>query len=447
MPTLNRRDVVKGLGLATGAGLLPGFGLSAAHAAETVKLINVEHDSRPLDNAAYRAVYDAFVKKHPGIEIEFQVIPWEQARPKLLTQAQGNALPDMGRIAWVADLAAANAILPIEGKIDKALLDQVDPLLVLQAYGLGPDGARHLYALPWFVGTQSILVNKTLFDKAGLQLKDAWTTDEFTECCKALTIPGKQWGVALDGAGIGDPVQIFLSAIYSFGGQWVNGDPQSVEPEPIVFDSDATAAGIDWYSNLYLQGYAVPSAPSDTYKERDANFQSGKAAIAWQGPWSLLETRENFKQGGWEVASMPLPTGPAGAIPPSLGGGLAGLYRGAEKPGHEEAALLWVKFLSSDEGQRLYCETNGMIPASRTLQADPFWSQDPLYRGYIATMKGMKQMLPIWATGLEGLLDDVVPPLLQGVFLRQLQPADAAKEIQAQVIRGLKQNGVNVPNG
>ena len=446
MRAINRRQMVGGLGLAAGATLLPGFAPRGARAADTIKLVNVEHDSRPLDNAAYKAVYDAFRAKNPGIEIEFQIIPWEQARPKLLTQAQGDALPDMGRIAWVADLAAANAVLPIDGKIDQNLLDQVDPLLVQQAYGIGMDGEKHLYALPWFVGTHSILVNKTLLDAAGVQLKDSWTTDEFTEVCKALTIPGKQWGVTLDGAGIGDPVQIFLSAIYAFGGKWVNGDAQAVEPEPIVFASAETTAGIDWYTNLYLQGYAVPSAPTDTYKERDANFQSGKAAIAWQGPWSLTETRENFKQGGWELASMPLPKGPAGAVPPSLGGGMTGLFRGAEKSGHEEQALLWVKFLSSDEGQSLYCKMNGMIPASRKLQADPFWANDPLYKGYIATMQNMKQMLPIWATGLEGMLDDIVPPLLQGVLLRQLKPADAASEIQAQVIRGLSQNGVRVPS-
>ncbi len=446
MTGFSRREVVKGLGLATGAALLPGLGSLSARAAETVKLVNVEHDTRPLDNAAYKAVYDAFRTKHPGIEIEFQLIPWEQARPKLLTMAQGDGLPDMGRVAWVADLAAANAIVPLDGKIEPSLLDTVDPLLVQQAYGVGNDGARHLYALPWFVGTQSILVNKTLLDKAGITLKDSWTTDEFAAAAKALTVPGKQWGVTLDGAGIGDPVQIFLSAIYGYGGKWAAGDPQSVTPEPIVFDSPETAAGIEWYTNLYLDGSAVPSAPTDTYKERDANFQSGKAAMAWQGPWSLLETRENFKQGGWELASMPLPTGPGGSVPPSLGGGMAGLFRGVLKDGHEAEALEWIKFLSSEEGQRLYCKTNGMIPASRTLQADPFWADDPLYKGYIGTMKNMRQMLPIWATGLEGLLDDVVPPLMQGVFLRQLTPADAAKEIQAQVIRGLQQNGVRVPS-
>src|SRR3954470_15902290 len=51
--------------------------------------------------------------------------------------------------------------------------------------------------------------------------KEEWTTDEFAEYAKALTVEGQQWGVALDGAGIGDPVQNLLLAVYAYGGRWV----------------------------------------------------------------------------------------------------------------------------------------------------------------------------------------------------------------------------------
>lgn len=446
MTNFTRRQAMQfGLGLTAGVALAPGLFIGRAGAAGPVKLVYVQNDSRPLDNAAYKAVFTAFQKQHPDIDIEFQIIPWEQARAKLLTMGQGDALPDAGRIAWVSDFAAADMILPIDDRIDQKFLSRYYDLQVQQCYGVGTDGKKHLYAVPWFAGTHSVLVNKTLFDQAGLEVKDSWTTDEFTQYCKKLTISGKQWGVTLDGSGIGDPVQIFLMAIYAYGGKWVDGDPSSAKPEPIVFNSKETVAGITWYTDLYLNGYAVPSAPSDTYKERDANFQSGKAAIEWQGPWSLLETRDNFKKGGWELASMPLPKGPAGAFPASLGGGLAGLYRGAKKDGHQDEAFTWLQFLASDEGQKLYCKTNGMIPAAKAVQSDPFWSQDPLYKGYLASMTTAKLMEPIWMTGLDGMLDDIVPPLLQGVLLKQLKPADAAAQIQDQVVRGLRQNGVNVP--
>jgi hypothetical protein len=79
------------------------------------------------------------------------------------------------------------------------------------------------------------------------------------------------------------------------------------------------------------------------------------------------------------------------------------------------------------------------------VQTDPFWADDPLYKGYIGTMGTTKVIAPIWATGLDALLDDIVPPLLQGVLLGQIKSADAAAQIQEQVVSGLQQNGVQVP--
>ena len=444
-PNASRRQLLKGaLGAASVAAL--GTRYLGVAEAETVKLVNVEHDSRPLDNAAYQAVYEAFRQEHPDIEIEFQIIPWEQARPKMLTLAQANSLPDMGRMEWPSDYAAADMLVPLDDMVDEKALSRFDQLSLEYGSAVGNDGQRHLYALPWFQGSAAILVNKTLLDKAGLPLKTEWTTDEFTEYAKALTVEGQQWGVALDAAGIGDPVQNLLLAVYAYGGRWVAGDAAATEPEPITFNSPETASGIAWYTKLFTDGYAVPSAPTDTYKERDANFQSGKAAMEWQGPWSLLETQENFQKGGYELASMPLPKGPSGN-PNWYGGAHASIYKAAVDHGVVNQAFAWISFLSSDDGERLYCKTNGMIPASKTAQQDAFWSENDLYKGYLSSFPTITRMDPIWATGLSSILDDTVPPLLQGVLNGQLSPEEMAQQVQDAVIQGLQQNGVNVPTG
>jgi len=440
----NRRQLLKGAFGAASIGALGSWSIERT-SAQAVKLVNVEHDSRPLDNAAYEAVYKVFREQNPDIEIEFQIIPWEQARAKMLTLGQANSLPDMGRMEWPADYAAAEMLVPLDDMVDEETLSRFDTLSLEYGSAVGNDGVRHLYALPWFQGSAAILVNKTLLDKAGLELKEEWTTDEFTEYAKALTVEGEHWGVALDAAGIGDPVQNLLLAVYAYGGRWVAGDAASTEPEMIIFNSPETVAGITWYTKLFTDGYAVPSAPTDTYKERDANFQSGKAAMEWQGPWSLLEIKENFEKGGYELASMPLPKGPAGN-PNWYGGAHASIYTAAEDKGVVDQAFKWISFLSSDEGELLYCKTNGMIPASTTAQQDPFWAENDLYKGYLNSFPTISRMDPIWATGMNGILDDTVPPLLQGVLNGQLSPEDMAAQVQDAVIQGLRQNGVDVPS-
>ena len=440
----NRRQLLKGALGAASIGALGSWWVEPT-SAQAVKLVNVEHDSRPLDNAAYEAVYKAFREQNPDIEIEFQIIPWEQARSKMLTLGQANSLPDMGRMEWPADYAAAEMLVPLDDMVDEETLSRFDTLSLEYGSAVGNDGVRHLYALPWFQGSAAILVNKTLLDKAGLELKDEWTTDDFTEYAKALTVEGEHWGVALDAAGVGDPVQNLLLAVYAYGGRWVAGDAASTEPEMIIFNSPETVAGITWYSKLFTDGYAVPSAPTDTYKERDANFQSGKAAMEWQGPWSLLEIQDNFKKGGFELASMPLPKGPAGN-PNWYGGAHASIYKAASDKGVVDQAFKWISFLSSDEGELLYCKTNGMIPASTTAQQDPFWAENDLYKGYLNSFPTITRMDPIWATGMNGILDDTVPPLLQGVLNGQLSPEDMAAQVQDAVVQGLRQNGVDVPS-
>ncbi len=145
---VTRREVLRtafGTAGAAAIGLRP-FGSVAAtlRSQQAIKLVNVEHDSRPLDNAAYAAVYEVFKQRNPEIEIEFQIIPWEQARAKMLTLGQGDSLPDVGRMQWPSDYAAANMVVPLDGMVDAATLARFDPIIIDQASAIGNDGQKHL---------------------------------------------------------------------------------------------------------------------------------------------------------------------------------------------------------------------------------------------------------------------------------------------------------------
>ena len=425
----------------TATGTASGSGGSSAPA----KLVNVEHDDRPLDNAAQKAVYAAFHRTHPNIDIRFDVIPWEQAQSKMLTLGQGNSLPNCGRMAYPSDYVAANLVLPLDDMVSATWKQRYAPE-ALQAYtAQGTDGKTHLYGLPWFAGATAVMVNKTLLDRAGVKLGASWTTEEFSNVCKAVTQPGKQWGVAIDGSGVGDPVQILLMAVYAHGGRWVKGDPNGTSVEALTFDSPETVAGITWYTDLYKNGSAVPSAPSDTYQQRDAHFLAGKAAIAWQGPWNITATQATFTSNGYELVSMPLPNGPAGSVS-VYGGGGTGIYVSSKKQGVVPQAFEWIDFVSSDEGEKLWCKANGEIPASIAGQKDPYWASNPLYQGYLGAIPKCPNMLPVWATSLSSLLDTIIPPLLQGTLAGKLTPAQMATQVQEQVVAGLAKNGVKVPS-
>lgn len=449
---VSRREMLRGgAALATTAGMASLLaacgGTSSGGGRASAHLTNIESDDTPIINQAYRNMYAAFRKEYPDVSITFDIIPWAQVNSKMLTLAQANALPDCGRMSNPAGYAAAGMVLPLEHMVTKADLNRFSAEDLQQYTAKGSDGKAHLYGLPWFSGAGAMFINKTLFERAGVPVPSStkgWTTDEFTRICKELSHPPKQWGVTIDVAGIGDPVQNFLLACYAYGGRWVAGDPNSTTPEPLTFDRPETVDGITWYADLYRKGYAVPSAPTDDYQARDANFASGKAAIEWQGPWTITQVRDEFKKAGYELASMSTPKGPAGN-PTWYGGGGMGIYVAARQHGVVSEALDWIRFVSSDRGEKVYCKTDGMIPASLAARQDPYWSSDPIYQGYLEAMKNAPNMFPLWAPTLSTLLDTIVPPLLQGVFTSRITPSQMASEVQQQVVAGLAQANVKVP--
>ena len=316
------------------------------------------------------------------------------------------------------------------------------------AFYHGPDGELHLYALPYFTGNKAIMVNKTMFEDEGIDLAElsAWTWDDFMRLGREFTKENR-WFYAMDSAGVGDPRQNFLLIVRAFGGGVIQGKKysESMEPEPLTITAPETIDGIRFFGNLYWEGLAQPSAPTDTYKERDAVFMSGRSMTMHQGPWAIKENKATLAENGWELGALPLPEGPAGAPNSGLGGNNVGMYRGAENHDAVNETLEWIKFVSSNEGQAIYCKTNGMIPASTDLWSDPFWSADPVYKGYIDGYKDPDREFPIWMIGMTGVMDNVVVPLMQGLLTKKVTPEEFAQQWNDATIDIMKQNGVDIP--
>ncbi len=110
-----------------------------------------------------------------------------------------------------------------------------------------------------------------------------------------------------------------------------------------------------------------------------------------------------------------------------------------------EQALEWIRFVGSNEGQAIYCKTNGMIPASVDLWTDPFWAADPVYKGYIDGFKEPDRGWPSWMVGMGGVMDNVVVPLMQGLRTKKVTPEDFASQWYDATVEILTKNGVKVP--
>ena len=60
-----------------------------------------------------------FERRHPGIRVRVQQIPWSAAHEKLLTAFVGDAMPDVFQVGntWIPELAALGALAPLDARL------------------------------------------------------------------------------------------------------------------------------------------------------------------------------------------------------------------------------------------------------------------------------------------------------------------------------------------
>ena len=60
-----------------------------------------------------------FERRHPGIRVELQQLPWTAAHEKLLTAFAGDAVPDLCQLGntWIPEFAALDALEPLDARL------------------------------------------------------------------------------------------------------------------------------------------------------------------------------------------------------------------------------------------------------------------------------------------------------------------------------------------
>lgn len=171
------------------------------------------------------------------------------------------------------------------------------------------------FSIPTSVGKMGIILNKDLFDAAGIEIPQSWTFEEFREIAKQLTKPdtyGVYWNtnnniseallhMVLSTLG-GDP-------LYKSGGKKTNfDDPVIVEALRLIVNTmyaDGSApTHEDSYSKnltmkeLFLSGQCAMTVGSWLFSEVINDHQYEKDFVTAFAPWPVVEKgRQNYTQG------------------------------------------------------------------------------------------------------------------------------------------------------
>jgi multiple sugar transport system substrate-binding protein len=442
---IGRRAVLQGIAGGAGTAALLASGSRAS--AETITLTQWQTNLRPPDIEGITKLVDRFQALNPSIRIHIEQTPWATHNQRLLAAyAAGSGLPDVGRLGDVNQAANVGFVKPLDRHIDPAWrATLVDVAWADVTFPREGESEPRIWAVPKMLATEAWFYNKTMFRAAGLDPeRPPQTVDEFREVARRLTLDPSssgrvtQWGVSLTAAAEGGPWRQYISAAKAFGGRLVASRyADSPIDEAVTWNAPQTVAAMRWLVALHRDGFSPPSTVSDSVRDVANNFRAGRVAMSFMGPWEMAATREVFQRQGWEFGVFRFPEGPGGRADFMYVGAL-GLFSQTQ---YDAQVVDYLRFYTSAEGLLLYMKTNGMIPANRQALADPYYAEDPQYRGFLETIASADLPNPKWM-GLRGVsahFDSVWTPLYQRMLTGQLAVEDGVRQMHTSLTRFLRE--------
>ncbi len=315
-----------------------------------------------------------FLRRHPGLRIEVQQIPFVAAHEKLLTAFVGRSTPDVAQLGstWIPELAAIGALAGLDRQVAASRALAAGDYFPGSWDGGVVDG--RVYAVPWYVETRLLFYRRDLLAAAGCETPPrTWSTwRRCMERVKARAGPGN-FAILLPVNEYPPPLALMLetgSPLLRDGGRYgAFRDPRSRQ-------------AMAFYVDLFRAGLA-PAVPDYRVSNLYQLFGQGWFAMYVSGPWDVGEFRRRLPAalaGSWATAPLPVPDDAgAGAGNSLVGGASLVIFRGSR---HARTAWELIEYLSQPAQQARFYALIGDLPARRSAWSDPALTADPLVRAF-----------------------------------------------------------------
>jgi multiple sugar transport system substrate-binding protein len=377
---LNRRDFLKlgGAGLA-GAALLGTAGCGGGGSGSGDLIFTMGTDT----SGTLQNLIDKFNKQSKDFKVNFREMPTDTGQyfDKLRTQFQagGGDIDVIGAdVIWPAQFAANGWLLDVSDKFPKSeqqkFLDAPVQSLMYE---------DKIYGVPWFTDAGLLYYRKDLLEKAGYSgPPKTWTElQEMAE--KVKQDEGLKSGFVFQGSQYEGGVCNGCEYIWTHGGNVL--DPN--DPSKVIIDSPEAAEGLATEHSMVTSGVTTKAVANYTETETDPAFLGGDAVFArnWPYMYALAGTEDYPDVTPEQIGIAPLPLAEGqDQIASALGGWNMLISATSDK---QEEAWEFVKFMTSEESQKI-----------RTLQATLLPTRTSLYSD-----SEIKEKVPVVALGEEAL--------------------------------------------
>lgn len=340
------------------------------------------HERQVLDKLISR-----YEKLHPNITIKETPVT---NNAKILASITGGNPPDivsLGNSLSLGAWASAGAVTDLSSYISSSSLDTSK--YVASAYdGLKVGGKT--YALPFQVFNAGLIYNKKLFAAAGLT--PPTTLEEVAADAKKLTKTDSSGAITQLGFAPNYPgpdqgqTCPLISYGYAFGGSWTTSSGKATPTNA------GDVAALKWEKSIYdsTGGSKVTNflSSAGSYLTGGDPLESGKLAMAFDGPWSIQYAEDNAPSVAKDLAVIPLPassTSPTHTGSTYIDANPQLIPTGSK---HVQAAFDFIKWETTNASETAtFSQTVANIPQLTTV---PHYAllDDPNYKEYVDIANG-----------------------------------------------------------
>jgi len=329
--------------------------VSTVSAATTITFRALQVGSVATQEAVLKELAKDFEAK-TDIQVRIEVMGWDKALDRILLDVATGRLPDVQEVgsSWVPALQASGGVMDLTGQIDG---DDFVP---------GPWRARgyagRTYGVPWWSGLYTVAYNKRMFAQAGASVPQHW--DEIVTVGKKFKqTQGPDY--AYFGLVGGGAAAIHFMAMFLWQG---GSDFLSPDGKQVMFNDREGVEAINFWAGLVAREGVVPKTSLEwtALTEMEHAFAARRIAMMY----GSAKSKNVVTKAGFDGDDF-------GLAVPFAGPGGRGVHVGAEmvvvsnRSRNPQAAVAWVKYLTSPEAQVKYCNVIGFAPVTLTAYSHP----------------------------------------------------------------------------
>ncbi|MGQ9632246.1 MAG: ABC transporter substrate-binding protein [bacterium] len=361
----------------------------------------------------YKVIIGYFEAAKPDIKVTYEPYPETE---KILAMFAAGTAPDIILCDWniAQTYGGAGRALPLDPLIKRDKFD------LGRIYEVALDSYRTkgvLYAMPFKIDVHMLVINKDLFDKAGVKSPEntPWNWAQLREAAIKLTDAGKkQFGFSWYESGYD---------AYS-AWPWMNGGSMIVKEGDKIkytFNDPNTVEAFQFLADLVHKDKAMLSPSQATATAMgmggEQYFMTGKVGFMMSGDWHMSAYTQ-IKDFNWDLAVMPYQKVRAVEL-----GGIANLINAGSK--YKDEAWEFLKFMTTEKAQKRLLETMEGLPMIKGMPAYDLPGKNAKALTDVIPYLKFEPHFPEWAQSSE----EIEYPLLDQLWMGKKTAQEVCDEI------------------